>query len=697
MGVSYKSPFQVTDKLPYVKPLYTIDYTDDMEFIDWIKEADRTMELHTRGLFFEQRENLAEFFFFGGRAEQINLLTSFLPGYANRNVSDNIKINELFRTTMDQVSLIVSNELVPEVLPASMDYEDKQAAKYSKEWLDSMSYELDIDDMRSQWEIQKKIFGECFVIPEWNEELGSIHPMVKELEGEGLLDELLDVEDLDLSKDKRTGDIELINPLPFDVQIEPVQKFSNANWFWYNTYESRDYLTRKYPNKNFGNGKQKITNVEGKSIEDENMVKVYHFYHRSHEFLPEGRKIVCTQFDVLSNKSMKNYPSLIDARKLPLSRFMDSNAGMSVRGQPMTYRNLKPIVRGYDKITNQIYNNLEAETPKVMVHETSGVDLQRMPNGIVVMEWKGNHKPDIKTPTANSSGIFNFRGDLKKNILEMGFQNTMTRGETPNAQLDSFIALQYFEDLRNQLAAPDLKDHMKGLRTIYKLMISIAADHYDYSEKRLIKIVGEGDSMNLKYFNPENLLKAEDVRIKSTGNMANSRAARSQQMITIKDKFPQIIPDDMLIDQLGLSSNNKFWNTVTAAINSAEAENTEMANGNKIPEAKQYEDLIAHWDVHRIFLQTLDYKESPKHVKELFEHHVTGTEKLMVKMASNSETFALRVSNLSQFPLFYQALADGIDEERLNPVEELPPEEGVVEEETIEEAPEMAGANPELL
>jgi len=209
-------------------------------------------------------------------------------------------------------------------------------------------------------------------------------------------------------------------------------------------------------------------------------------------------------------------------------------------------------------------------------------------------------------------------------------------------------------------------------------MIIIALDNYDKEDYgngakgRLIKVVGKNDSVNLKYFNPENLARADDVRIKSTGNMANSKAAKTQEMITIKEKFPQIISDEMLVEQLGHGSNEKFKNSITGSINSAEAENEDMYNEVLIPEAEQYEDLISHWEVHRVPLQTSDYKQSPKKVKDAFMHHVMGTEKLMMIMASKSETFNERLVALRQFPLFYEAIPEGIDPTKTGemPIEE---------------------------
>ena len=606
---------------------------------------------------------------------------------------------------MQQVSTIVSNELTSQVLPNNDDYNDKVASKFVKMWLDSMSYEMDLDLKRIHWEIQKKVFGESFVIPVWNPEKGEIHPLAKGIEEDEI--DMLDedgkkVKDengnfVKISKHQRIGDIELVNPLPWDVIIDPKNHYEDANWFYYVEYKETEYLKRKYPDIDLRSSGRtvKYDATAGFAKGADDFTKVYHLYHRSSEFLQDGRHIICTDDNVLLNQSLKDLPTLLDIQKLNLVRFTDLNVGFGVRGTPILFRNGRNIVSGYNRLTNQIFNHLEAESPKVMVHETAGVDVQRMPNGVVGMEWRGNHKPSIETPQTNTNSIFKFREDLKKNIIESGMQTPMVRGDTPNAQLDSFIALQHFEDQRVQLAAPDIKGHIKSIEHLYRFMILIAKDHYDVDDGRMIKIVGRNNKYNLKFFNPENLDKVYDVKITTTGNLANSKAARTQLIMTLKREFPTLMSDEVFIDMLGLSSSDRFQNAITAAVNSAEAENEDMLNGFEVPPPERYEDLITHWDTHRIPIQSQEYKLAPEEIKELFERHITATEKLMFDQASESPVFASRLQGLRQFPMLYspQPLNDLPQEQAA--YEESPPPNELEQSEQMQNEQEAANVIPE--
>lgn len=652
----------INQEIPNVAPFYLVNVKDEKDVLQWFKNTDSTLYEFYHTYFREQRNNLKLFLAAGLDPKYLSAeVADFVNYNSDTDQMPGMYFNELYRYTMDQVSQIVSNEIVPQVLPKNEDYNDKIATKVVKEWLESMMYDMDFDIWRIRWEIQKKIFGESFAVVEWDAEAGDIHP-----EALKFLDEDLPYYDEDgnevehhgrkinLRKNLRIGDVSIQNPRPWDIQIDPQTDLSKSNWFYYNVWVDTGYLNKKYPGKNFQPSpiNNRITGYVGSTKESTDRTKIFVFHHRSHEFLPFGRRIICTEQQIILNEPVKS-KELLNSKKLPFSVFRDLDYGYGTRSVPILFRNLRNINDGYNKLSNQIYNNLEIESPKILVHVTAGFDGRRMPTGIAVFEWEGSHPPTIVTPTTNTSSIFKFREELKKNMDEMARQTPMVRGQTSNAQLDSFVALQHMEDLRSQLADPDVKGHLSCIRNIFKLMITCAKDNYDPDDDRLIKIMGKHNQMQLKYFDPQNLMKVYDVTISTTGSMATSKAIRNQLIITIKDKFPHLVQDELFIDTLGLSHSEKFMNSITNAVSTSESENQDMFNGVEVSPPERYEDLITHWDTHRIPMQTLDFKLAPREIKDLFERHVTATEKLMYEVANESQTFAARLANLKQFPLFY--------------------------------------------
>jgi len=701
MSEAELSKYFNSKKMPYVKPLYGININKESEILDWFREGTFGLSTYFIPLFREQKENLQ---FFLGSGINPHFASPYTATFATTSdiyaEPQQIFVNEMYRLVMDQVSMIVSHELVPDVLPNTEDYSDKVACNVTKDWLESMNYTLGTEKWRYRWEMQKKIFGESFAIVMWNPQKGDIHPLAKKYVDDDI--DLVDEEDNPISdigdvpmkirKNMRIGDIEFVNPMPWDVMIDPQVNYKDSNWFYWIEYLDVDYLKKKYPKYGWETNTQvdkqfdPFTNSEK---DNPNRRTIYYLYHRSHEYMPEGRFIVASKDHVLVNEPL-TMPTIINNQDLPLVRFCDLDMAIGNRGMPILFRNCKNLSDAYSRVSNQIYNNLEMSSPKIFVHETSGVDAQRMPNGTVAIEWHGNHKLTIETPQCNTGDIFKFRESIKKDLDETALQTPMVRGDTPNAQLDSFVALQYFEDLRTQLASPDIKGHIECMEQLYRLMITIAKDRYRPEDGRMIKILGKHNTFQLRYFDPENLQKSYDVHITTTGNLANSKAARTQTMVTIKREFPNIITDEVFLDMLGLSHSKKFMNAITASVSSAECENHDMMNGQDVLDPARFEDLIAHWETHRIPMQTLDFKQSPPEVQDKFIAHVAMTEKFMFEQAAENPTFSVRLEALRQFPMFYtprpvneppppQIGMEGLPPElppspEMSPAEGLPPE-----------------------
>jgi hypothetical protein len=216
------------------------------------------------------------------------------------------------------------------------------------------------------------------------------------------------------------------------------------------------------------------------------------------------------------------------------------------------------------------------------------------------------------------------------------------------------------------------------MEQLFRLMITIAKDKYRPDDGRLIKILGKHNTYQLKYFDPINLQKSYDVHITTTGNLANSKAARTQMLLSIKREFPSILTDEVFMDMLGLSHSKKFMNAITAAVSSAESENQDMMSGKYVLSPERFEDLIAHWDSHRIPMQTMDFKQSSPEVQQLFIGHVAATEKLMFEQASENPLFGDRIGQLGQFPMFYMP----------KPVNESIPQPSEMQQGETEEAPQ---------
>ena len=425
------SKYFLTKKIPYVKPLYNIDINKESDILDWFRESSYGLTEYFRPLFREQKSNLA---FFVGAGVNPNWASPYTQVYANTtdmfNSSEEIFINDMYRLVMDQVTLIVSHELVPDVLPNTEDYSDKVCCNVVKDWLESMNYTLGTEEWRFRWEVQRKMFGESFVVVVWNPERGDVHPFAK-----NLIDEDVDMVDekgnaisdiaampVKLRKNMRIGDIEFINPMPWDVMIDPQINSKDSNWFYWVEYVDIDYLKKKYPKFAWDTKMDRgpatqydvYTNTEK---ENPNKRKIFYLYHRSHEFMPEGRFIVCSEEHVLVNEPI-TMETLINNQDLPLVHFKDLDIGLGNRGSPILFRNCKNLsdatTESQIKFTTiWRWNLLNCLCMKRVVLMLNGCQMeQQRLNGM------DNIKPVVETPQTNTSSIFKFQqGNSKKSWI----------------------------------------------------------------------------------------------------------------------------------------------------------------------------------------------------------------------------------------------------------------------------------------
>src|SRR5258708_26338590 len=129
------SKYFLSKKIPYVKPLYNINLKKDSEILDWFREASYGLSEYFRPLFREQKSNMA---FFIGAGVNPQWASPYTQIYANTSdfstSNDHIFINDLYRLTMDQVSLVVSHELIPDVLQNTRSEERRVGKECRSRW-----------------------------------------------------------------------------------------------------------------------------------------------------------------------------------------------------------------------------------------------------------------------------------------------------------------------------------------------------------------------------------------------------------------------------------------------------------------------------------------------------------------------------------------------------------------------------------
>src|SRR5574337_177521 len=99
----------VNQEIPNVKPFYMVDLKDDQEILKWFSETDSDLYNFFHTLFREQRNNLQLFIASGLNPKYLSAeVADFVNYNSDVDQTPGLFINELYRYTMEQVSLVTS-------------------------------------------------------------------------------------------------------------------------------------------------------------------------------------------------------------------------------------------------------------------------------------------------------------------------------------------------------------------------------------------------------------------------------------------------------------------------------------------------------------------------------------------------------------------------------------------------------------
>lgn len=636
-------------------------------------------------------------------------------GAAGATKFKHLIVNHLRDVTDSAVSRLSTFKPGVTVLPNhGVEFQDKAKAKVVGSWLDSYSYENNIDDMRRKQQRDSFIFGESFLLAEWDTALGEIHPAARKLKKNFTIE--TEEGEVKVTKVKRTGDVGLRAVLPFKVFPEPhpSQDYSRACWVMMEETEYLEELQSKYPElKN----KIKPSSLENKNEDlykyglnkEQDKVTVVTLFHKATPEVPEGRIIRFTADLILENEELP-----YSHGEIPLIRLSSIDVPGKMRGMS-PFHDLKALQSAINTLYSIMLRDRSLASPKLFVPSGSIDPNNAKSNQPGVIQYKGGVPPTWSVPNMVSGDLMAMIDKLEGTFQKLSNSSGTRSGEgVPN--VEAFKAFGFFEEQATRRESTSIAKHRDFLQTVFKFVVLTAADFYTESDERMIKMVGKHNQYLLKHFNVEDLKHSYDIRVQNTSSLPESKAARIQTIIQLSQAFPDLFTQEKIADMLDLSSPDAFFDLTAAAINAAEAENEEMMSGVDVGEPQPFEDLLQHWEAHvkqfnnptvkatlpqdpamaNAAIQEVLSGESEVETNSpalLMVKHLNITEGLMYQRALINPKFAGRLADFENFPVFFQ-MPITISEVLMSHQAPMQPIEGDtgVDQEII--LPQAQGQNP---
>jgi hypothetical protein len=588
-------------------------------------------------------------------------------GYSAPRVSK-LVVNYLYSVTQQRVSRETKNKPTVTIMPANSEWSDKLAAKLTKYWIDYEMYVNQMDARFSEAVLTKCIMGEAYGHPFWNPNKGQVMPAWKQAveeakrtgqkprmaatnsKGEPVLGS--DGKPLFIQRPVRTGDIDFLVLSPLNCLIQSCGSFEKADFFIREEWVDIDELRAKYPDQAEKLAEDPATDSDSGYVtrpQAPNMVCVRHFWHRSTDFLGEGRYVVSTRTAILENGPLPDGMST-----LPLVRITDidipgEQAGMSffVQGKAlnMTLNDFSSIIRR---------NGILAAHPKWLIPQGSVVKKEAIGNDISSIEYKGTVAPTMVGPPPLSQELTALRNQFKAELMEVcGISDFMLGRVPPNVR--SALSMQMLDESDEARANTAITKVQTFIRETVEKFLEIAGAFYEKGDPRLIPVVGKDQRYMLEQFDPKVLQTAFDVRVTNSSGLPSSRAARTETLIELKKAFPTLVKDEQMVDLLEFADSDRFYDQAAVAARAAEAENEAMLGGEKIADPVMFENLLVHHSIHMRDLQSRGLKTTtpPEIQKELIKH-TQATEYLCLEMAKKNPTFAIELAKVPTFPAFFE-------------------------------------------
>lgn len=638
-------------------PIWMLDLNNEQAVLEWLNTEFKFLEKESEDRLRRIKHNLARYKGIqyqsqdtrSGNRDRENERSKFSP---------KLVVNLLALATEQRISRLVKFKPAVQILPAHDEHQDKVSSKIAKTFLDHIQYQTKFE-VKNQSVIRlAQICGEGYLDILFNADLGRIHPDYNAEEKQPLLDDKGnevkgdDGKPLTIDTPVRVGEVEYTVTLPLYLFLEKKESYEASNYAFKIERVPTAELRKEFPEhaaKIKPDSTKSFYNIN--KLEDEKLVNEtikITFQHKHSKYMPKGRWIIFTKDVILENGDHKFEHGDFSFERLPDMEIPGEQHALSF------YENGKALNAAYNNLVNMIVRNQALVAhPKWFVPRGS-VNLEALGNDITIAQYQGGQAPVLAQQNPTPMEVFNFLGQIKDMFMEQAHLGDVMRGEPPKG-ITAGVSLQFLAEQEYQVANAQILLYNEYVRRVAEKTIKVAAQFYDESDQRTIMVLGQNKAWVSMNFDPKHLARSFDIRLQNSSALPDSKAARTQYILDMAERFPTIFPQEQITEMLDLGQTDKFMTDAAAAVRAAEFENERMSNGEPVDPPEVWERHIEHWQVHVRAMQdpTFKSKQTPDTVRTAYTDHVRAHEMLMFEMAAKNPALQQMLAALPNFPIFY--------------------------------------------
>lgn len=617
-----------------LQPLWTVDFSSEDEILKWHSSViDPLKDIH---------RDFTERCF-------INLM--LLKGITDFEDFDISRLDRDYRTKTPQISVNLVYELTDiwvnrmsqykariSVLPKNNDSSARQDAKMKQMAIDDSFARNNIDFLLQKFQLFTRSMGEAYIVINWNPDLGAVHPDVIKAKSKGkkIYVTAPDGTEVPLEREARIGDVEYQLYEPYRV-LFPLVEWDKTDYYCTIDYVEPAKLATDYPDKTIEDKGKKLINGQ---------IEVFTYYHPPTKYLPEGRYVKLIAGCVLVNTP---YPYSFKGKNAV--RLTDIDIPNQVRGKSFieniaTQQLLTNMVMGAN------WRNISVSSHAKWVAPRNSINYKSLSNQGNVIEYAGSTPPSLVKYNGLSAESFNFLDMLRRQAESQARLQGITLG-TPPPNIRSGLQIAQLEEQQQRAVTFDITKRNMAIEQIANIALAIMADYYDESDGRLLRIVGKDKGHLVRALKVSSLQGEHTIEIKNNNSLPEGKYEKLSMLIDMKNAFPNLVPDEIVVDSFELGQISRYSDYATAAVEKAESENEEMLDGSPPPVPESYDDHISEWKIHVSALRRRSFADASAEVKALFEEHIGVHEMLMEEKAKTNPMFLQELQMLKDYPVFY--------------------------------------------
>ena len=446
------------------------------------------------------------------------------------------------------------------------------------------------------------LFGEGFVISEWDETSGEVYGV-----------------NPDTQADVYEGDLHYMTRAPMDV-IRDVYATSTDEIQWYVIRRPRNKfdLASKYPEladkitsySTTNKMNQNFTVNTATQLAQSDTVTHFTFYHKRTAAMPNGRRIEFLDTDLILTDGPMPY------RDLPVHRIVPAELIGTSFGYTVMY-DLMPIQETLNGLYSTIKTNQETfGVQNILVPKGSGIGITEVSGGLNFIEYdKQLGKPEALNFTHTPPEVFSFIAGLEKMMETISGVNSVARGD-PQASLKSGAALALVQSQAIQFSQGLQASYTSLLETVGQSTINLLRDFA--AVPRIAMIVGKNNRGEMREFTGKDLENVNRVVVDQGNPMTRTTAGKvelAQMMIQMK----LIDTPEQLLQVIQTGSLEVLTESKTNELLAIKAENEAMSSGEEV-QVMTTDDHLTHIHEHKCLLSDPQSRKDPQIVQIVTGH-----------------------------------------------------------------------------